>query len=119
MRGPFAVTNISIAAAIAALNDDVYAAQSLAHNSKWQPWLREQLQQLGFETTDGMGNFVLMHIKGGPEIAQNFVRDLRDAGFFTRVADQNGLPDWVRITVGVEEANRELVRTIKAIGSAK
>jgi histidinol-phosphate aminotransferase len=113
MRGPFSISNIGLAAAKAALEDDEYAAISFAHNDQWVFWLKSELAALGYETTDSVGNFVLMKIPGGDDAAIAFVQALNNAGFSTRRADQNGLLDWVRISVGVEEANRGVIEAIK------
>lgn len=116
MRGPFCIANIGLAAAAAALEDEDYAALSFAHNDQWLSWLKGEITALGYQTTDSVGNFVLMKIPGGENAAIAFVQALDKAGFSTRRADQNGLPDWVRISIGLEEANRGVLEAIKRFG---
>ena len=117
MRGPFSVTNISLAAAKAALEDDDYATASMAHNEQWVTWLNQEISALGYRVTDSVGNFALMQIPGGTDATIAFVKTLDQKGFSVRRTDQNALPDWVRITVGVEKANRAIVEAIKSFGS--
>jgi len=117
MRGPFAVSDVSLAAATAALEDAAYAQATLEHNNTWLPWLTEQIEGLGYETTDSVGNFVLMKLNGGEAAAAAFDEHLRTAGFVGRRAQQNNLPDWFRITVGPEDASRGIVEVIQRIAS--
>lgn len=115
VRGPFSVSKIAIEATIAGLQDTAYYEASLAHNQKWLPWLQEEIRSLGYETTESVCNFVLMKVPGGSEAAAEFDRKLRELGFIGRLAVQNNLPDWLRLTIGTEKAMTGLVAALKKI----
>ncbi len=59
VRMPFNVNLPAQAAAIAALEDDAFTEQSLAHNAAELPRLAGELQKLGLSVIDGVGNFVV------------------------------------------------------------
>ncbi len=112
LRGPFSVSGIAMAAAVAALDDAEHARATLAHNERWRPWLIDRIRELGFEATDSVGNFVLMKIPGGPDAAAAFDQALRGRGFVGRLADQNALPDWLRLTIGTENCMEGLASAL-------
>lgn len=114
LRGPFAVTRPALAAAEAALADDAHQALALAHNRRWRAWLQHAVQALGYTTTDSVGNFVLLQVPGGAAGARALHAALARRGFITRVADQNGLPDWMRVTVGSQAAMEGFVAALQA-----
>ncbi len=115
VRGPFTVSKIALEAAIACLDDTEYQKASLAHNQKWLPWLLNAIRSLGYETTESVANFVLMKIPGGTEAAVEFDKNLRDLGFIGRLAHQNNLPDWLRLTIGSEQAMVGLAAALKKL----
>ena len=57
VRMPFNVNLVAQAAAIAALEDDAFTEESLAHNDRELPRLVDGLKALGLEVIDGVGNF--------------------------------------------------------------
>ena len=114
LRGPFAVTRPGLAAAVAALADEGHQALALAHNRRWRPWLQDAVRALGYETTDSIGNFVLLRVPGGAAAARALHAALARRGFITRLADQNGLPDWIRVTVGLQPAMEGFVAALRA-----
>ncbi len=104
LRGPFAVTRPGLAAAVAALGDKDHRTLARSHNLQWRAWLQQEIRGLGYETTDSVGNFVLFRVPGGAAAARDLHAALAAGGFITRIADQNGLPDWIRVTVGTQAA---------------
>lgn len=116
LRGPFAVTRPALAAAEAALGDAAHQALARSHNLQWRAWLQQEVRGLGFETTDSVGNFVLFQVPGGAAAARELHGALAGSGFITRIADQNALPDWIRVTVGSENAMQGFIQALRAQG---
>jgi histidinol-phosphate aminotransferase len=113
IRGPFNVSAAAIAAGVAAINDHAFIDQATEHNNKWLSWLTSEIENLGLNVTPSVGNFVLVHFNGkksAPE-ADAF---LQDHGIIVRRMEGYGMPTALRISVGTEEANRDLVKTLKA-----
>ena len=81
-------------------------------------WLQREVRALGFETSDSVGNFILFRVAQGAAAARALHAALAQRGYITRIADQNALPEWIRVTVGTEEAMRSLVQALRATGSA-
>ena len=61
VRGAFNVSAPAIAAAMAALADGEHVERAVEHNAHWLAWLSGEIGKLGFEVTDSVGNFLLVH----------------------------------------------------------
>jgi len=112
MRGPFNVNAGGLAAAEAAMRDQSWMAHCRSENSKWRNWLRDELADLGVASDESFTNFILARFASEDE-ANAADAALRAAGIIVRKVANYGLPDGLRITVGTEEANRLLIRTLK------
>lgn len=101
VRMPFNVTAPTQAAGLAALDDFVFVGQAREHNTKWRASLTQRLRGMGLDVPDSMGNFVLVRFgdQSKAEAADNF---LRENGIIVRRMTAYGLPDSLRITVGLE-----------------
>jgi len=106
-RHPFNVNLAAQAAALAALDDDEHVARSRDVNARGLDYLTRELGALGIETTPSDANFMLARTGAGvydPLLRQGvIVRPM--AGF--------GLPDHVRVTIGLPEENERLVKALK------
>jgi histidinol-phosphate aminotransferase len=114
IRGPFNVNQPAIAAGIAAIEDTAHVERSVAHNTRWLPWLTEEIGKLGLPVTPSVGNFVLIHFpttKG--RTAADADAFLTSRGLILRQVSAYRLPHALRMTVGTEEANR---LTVAALG---
>ncbi|MDZ4375152.1 MAG: histidinol-phosphate transaminase [Phenylobacterium sp.] len=111
IRLPF---NTSIAgqhAAVAALADEDFQARSIAHVEQWRAWLAQQLGGLGLEVVGPSAtNFVLAGFpQSGGKTAGEADAFLSARGLLTRRVLNYGLPDHLRITIGLDEHNRAVV----------
>lgn len=111
IRLPFNTSIAGQRAAVAALADEDFQARSIAHVDQWRSWLAQQLGGLGLEIVGPSAtNFVLA---GFPRTAGKTAAEadafLSARGLLTRRVLNYGLPDHLRITIGLEEHNRALV----------
>lgn len=114
IRGPFNVSAPAIAAGAAAIADQAFVEQAIAHNDVWLPWLTKELEALGLAVTPSAGNFLLVHFPSDEaHNARAADQHLQDNGFVLRRMDSYGLPQALRLTVGSEEANRRLAAVLK------
>lgn len=113
LRGPFNVSVAAQRAAVAALQDREHLARAVAHNAKWRAWLLERTRRLGLRAGDSAGNFILIHFADGPA-AKAADRFLLDRGVALRPAGAYGLPQCLRLTVGLKEANRAAIAALAA-----
>jgi len=113
IRGPFNVNASAIAAGVAAIRDTAHIEYSRDHNARWLPWLTEEIRKLGLEVTPSVANFVLIHF---PDVKGKTAKDadafLTKRGLVLRQVGAYRLPNALRMSVGVEEANRLVVQAL-------
>lgn len=130
VRGPFNVNVAAQRAAVAALGDLQHTDKSARHNEKWLSWLTRSIRELGLRADDSAANFVLIHFpdKSGPHAlrahhrvggkaagrAADADRFLMEKGVILRGVEAYNLPDCLRLTVGIEEANRVAIDALRA-----
>jgi len=114
-RGPFNVNAAAQAAAVAAVEDVAHIDQSRAHNDIWLPWFTEQVQQLGLAVLPSIGNFVLVGFpaeEGKDAVAAE--AHLKKDGIIPRPVAGYGLPEFLRITIGLESEMHAVVSSLRA-----
>jgi histidinol-phosphate aminotransferase len=110
IRLPFNVVLPGHAAAVEALKDEDFQKRSLALIHTWRPWLTQQLGGLGLDVTPSHANFLLVTLpKAAGKTAAEAEAFLAARGLIVRGVANYGLPDSLRITVGLEEHNRAVV----------
>jgi histidinol-phosphate aminotransferase len=115
IRPPFNTSIAGQAAAVAALGDEDFQAAALAHVVRWRPWLTQQLGGLGLDITPSAANFLLVGFKDdGARSAPNAEAFLARRGLIVRGVAGYGLPNHLRITIGLEEHNRAVVDALTA-----
>lgn len=112
IRGVFNVSHPAQAAAIAALDDREHVEKARAHNSRWLPWLCNEISSLGLTVTPTVGNFLLMHF-ADPEQCRAADVFLKNRGIILRPVANYGLPQCLRASVGLENENRKMVEILK------
>ncbi len=119
VRGPFNVNLPAQAAGVAALGDLEFAGRARAFNDQWRPWLADQLTALGLEPLGSEGNFILVRFPGDAgRTAAAADAFLYDRGIILRNVDGYGFPDCLRVSVGQEDENRELITALNQFMSA-
>jgi len=110
IRLPFNTSIAGQRAAVAALADEDFQARSIAHVDQWRPWLAQQLGGLGLEVVGPSAtNFVLVGFPKSGKTAAAADEFLSARGLLTRRVLNYGLPDHIRITIGLEEHNRAVI----------
>lgn len=113
VRNPFNVTAPAQAAGIASVGDLSHTDAAVAHNDEWLPRFTADLRELGLEVAPSVGNFVLVRF-GDVERAQSAYDHLLKSGVITRMMGGYGLPDSLRITVGLESELRAVLDSLAA-----
>ncbi len=111
IRLPFNTSIPGQHAGVAALADRDFQDRSIAHVEQWRPWLTQQLGGLGLEIVGPSAtNFLLIGFHNRPgKTAADADAFLSARGLLTRRVLNYGLPDHLRITIGLEEHNRAVV----------
>jgi histidinol-phosphate aminotransferase len=114
IRGPFNVNAPAIAAGIAAIRDTAHLEHARAYNAKWLHWLTQEISKLGLTITPSVANFLLIHFPDKPGYtAKEADAFLTKRGLILRAVSAYKLPNALRVSVGIEEANRLVVQTLK------
>ncbi|MEL0018531.1 MAG: histidinol-phosphate transaminase [Rickettsiales bacterium] len=113
IRGPFNVTAPAQAAGIAAVGDLSHTDAAIAHNDEWLPKFTAELQNLGLEVAPSVGNFVLARF-GDADAARAAYEYLLSCGIITRMMGGYGLPDSLRITIGLESELKVVIDSLAA-----
>jgi histidinol-phosphate aminotransferase len=116
IRAPFNVTTCGQAAAVAAIGDVDFIANSREHNAKWRAWLAAEIENLGnhgLRVVPSAANFLLVLFEG-KVTAEMMNARLMEAGYIVRWLPGQGLPHALRMTIGTEEETRGLAAAIRA-----
>ncbi|MDH3211076.1 MAG: histidinol-phosphate transaminase [Myxococcales bacterium] len=111
-RHPFNVNRLAEVAALAALGDDEHAERTRRLTAEGIEYLSRELRGLGVEVWPSDANFVLA--RTGPDVCDRLMRD----GLIVRPLHGFGLPDHVRISVGLPEENERLVKVLRRLREA-
>ena len=107
VRGPFNVNVAAEAAGLAALGDTGHTDKSRGHNEVWRPWLADRLVALGLSVHPSIANFVLVGFPAEPgRDADAAMGVLERRGIIVRRMGAYGLPDCLRIGIGLEPEMR-------------
>jgi len=114
IRLPFNTAIPAQLAAVAALADEDFQRASIELVEQWRPWLTQQLGGLGLEVVSPSAtNFLLV---GFPKTAGRTAPEaeafLASRGLLVRGVKLYGLPDHLRVTIGLEAHNRALIEAL-------
>jgi len=113
VRQPFNVNALAQAAAIAALADADYVDRSRALNRAGLAQLAAGLAALGIASLPSHGNFVLARVGDAGTVYQQLLAQ----GVIVRPVANYGLPEWLRISVGLPEENERFLKALaRALG---
>ncbi|MES2073651.1 MAG: histidinol-phosphate transaminase [Pseudomonadota bacterium] len=115
IRQPFNVNSMAQAAAVAALNDAAFLQKSARLNADGYAQLTQAFTELGLEFVPSCGNFVLVKV-GHEDVAGARVNlELLKRGVIVRPVGNYGLPQWLRISIGLPEENAVFIAALKSI----
>ncbi|MGX2955642.1 histidinol-phosphate transaminase [Ursidibacter arcticus] len=102
VRQPFNCNSLALAAAIAVMQDDAFVAQ-VAENNRIEMARYEQFfQQNGLEYIRSKGNFITVDLK---QLAAPIYEKLLHQGVIVRPIAGYGMPNHLRISIGLPEEN--------------
>jgi histidinol-phosphate aminotransferase len=116
VRLPFNVNNLALAAAVAALDDHAFVADSFEANRRGMEQIVAGLKRLGLEHIPSHGNFIAF--KAGDAAAVN--QALLEQGVIVRPVAGYGMPQHLRVTIGLESENTRFLRALEvALGATR
>jgi len=105
-RHPFNVNRLAEAAACAALDDHEHAERSRRVNAEGAAYLTRELRALGLEVWPSDANFLL--VRGPAGLHERLLRE----GVIVRPLAGFGMPEHLRVSIGLPAENEHLVKTL-------
>lgn len=113
VRGPFNVNALAQTAGITAIRDEAFADKSAEFNKRELARLSEAISSTGLTVYPSVANFILVEFhKDGPYTAEKANAVLAQNGLIVRDVKAYGLPDCLRISIGVKEANDQVISVL-------
>ncbi len=110
VRQPFNVNSLALAAATAALGDAEFLAESKRVNDAGMAQLVEGFKALGLDWIPSWGNFVCVRVGDAARVFQALLR----AGVIVRPVANYGLPEYLRVSIGLPDQNARFLDVLKA-----
>ena len=107
------IRTLMLAAASAALSDDDFIRSSVDMNEKQKAILCGALAGFGFEVIPSATNFVLF--KPRPRTGRSLFDQLLRKGVIARCVDEYGLPDYLRVTVGMPGEVKIFLKALREV----
>jgi histidinol-phosphate aminotransferase len=108
VRQPFNVNHLAMVAACAALEDVEFLEKSRAVNAAGLRQLEEGFRRLGLDFIASLGNFVSVRVGDAARV----YKALLAKGIIVRPIAGYGLPEHLRVTVGLPEQNARLLEAL-------
>jgi histidinol-phosphate aminotransferase len=113
IRQPFNVNSLAQAAAIAALGDKEFLEQGAANNAAGYRQFVEAFEELGLEYVPSHGNFVLVRVGDDDGAGARINLALLKQGVIVRPVGNYGLPQWLRISIGLPAENAVFLAALR------
>lgn len=114
IRSPFNVNTPALKAGVAAVKDVQFTDDTRIFNNTQLAWLEKQVTALGLKIYPSVGNFILVEFPEGPHNASAANDYMCQKGLIPREVKNYGLPNHLRISIGLEEDNKAVVETLKS-----
>lgn len=105
VKEPFNMNSLAQVAAMAALDDVEFYEKSKRINNEGRKQIEKKFDELGLEYISEGGNFIMVKVKD----ALKKFEQLQRVGVIVRPNVGYGLPDWLRITIGLPEQNERFL----------
>jgi histidinol-phosphate aminotransferase len=109
VRQPFNVNHLALVAACAALEDEAFLAKSRENNTAGLRQLEEGFRRLKLEYIPSLGNFISVRVGEAALVYQRLLAQ----GVIVRPIAGYGLPQHLRVTVGLPEQNRRFLEALE------
>ncbi|WP_454763128.1 histidinol-phosphate transaminase [Cupriavidus campinensis] len=113
VRQPFNVNNLAQAAAAAVLDDADFLRRSAALNREGRAQLVAAFERMGLEYVKSSGNFVMVRVGTDDGAGARVNLALLKLGVIVRPVANYGLPQWLRVTIGLPEENAAFVAALE------
>lgn len=112
VRQPFNVNSLALLAAETSLNDTDHIERSIELNQAGLQQLSEGFDNLGLHFIPSVANFICVDLQ---QPAGDIYNALLHEGVIVRPVDVYGMPDHLRITVGLEQENKKFISALTKV----
>jgi len=109
VRQPFNVNSLAQAAAVTAMQDDAFLDECLAINRAGMMQLTEGFRRLGLAWIPSYGNFVAVRVGNAAAVNHALLKQ----GVIVRPVANYGLPEHLRVSVGLEGENKVFLQALE------
>jgi histidinol-phosphate aminotransferase len=113
IRQPFNVNSLAQVAAIAALNDTAFLRKSAKVNADGYRQLTQAFDAMDLEYVPSYGNFVLVRVGTDDGAGARVNLALLKQGIIVRPVGNYGLPQWLRVSIGLPEENTAFIQALQ------
>jgi len=113
IRQPFNVSVAAQAAALAALQDQAYIAACVRKTEGERAQMIQALQKMNISVVPSATNFLL--ISTAPRTGRAVFEKLLQKGLIARCVDEYGLPDYLRVTIGLPKENKLFIDSLREV----
>lgn len=114
----YTMDTITLAAAVASIQDDEYFKARIADVINTREWTKKQLSNLGFIFCDSKSNFIFA--KHESVEAAYIFEELKKRGIFVRhFSKPERIADYLRISIGTDEEMVAVIEAIKEIFASR
>jgi histidinol-phosphate aminotransferase len=110
-RQPFNVGSIAQIGALAALGDAAHQRETKRITDEGREYFQQQFAALNLRFVPSVANFVMLNVGDGAAI----FKKLLARKIIVRPLKGYNLPEWIRISVGTMEQNRQCIAALKEI----
>lgn len=115
IRQPFNVNSLAQAAAVAALGDEDYLRRSADVNAQGYRQITAAFDAMGIAFVPSYGNFVLFRAGTDDAAGARVNLALLKRGIIVRPVGNYGLPQWLRVSIGLPHENAAFIDALKAV----
>lgn len=112
VRQPFNVNSLAQAAALASLGDEDYLQQARDINAQGMQQLIKGVEQLGFDYIPSKANFLTINVHAN---AGELYEELLQEGVIVRPVANYGLPQHLRVSIGLEAENQRFLEALATV----
>jgi histidinol-phosphate aminotransferase len=111
VRQPFNVNSLALVAASAALDDTPHLEQTRVINRAGMRQLVEGCGGLGLDYIPSAGNFLCIKVGQGATVYEALLRQ----GVIVRPIANYGMPEYLRVTIGLPEENQRFLTALQTV----
>lgn len=108
VRQPFNVNTLAQVAATAALGDTAFVEESYQLNRRGMAQITAGFERLGLTYVPSFGNFVMVKVGAAAAVYEALLK----RGVIVRPIAGYGLPEWLRVTIGLPTENERFLEAL-------